>query len=537
MKLSAKWTVSNPEKMVEVFRILMTEEFNQDNSFQLKNGTFECEIEMGETPPQKAIEAMTHLGKVLEFSYNYSKKNENTKSNAEPIKQIEPAETPSVNTQPESIKEPESNGAINLAEKPEIIGKTEVEKAPETSGKIETKKDSETADKIEAEKDSESNAEDKSEKESENGPEKPPEISDKTEPAETNDDSEVVKETETGKKAKTKKTNTPDECDEKLDQIAKQCQSYVQFVAKIEFELCELPMEYRKAATEMMNALPKIKKLTIIAIEEEAQKAIPITMYTSLKIGEAIKEKFGCTKMAFFKKVLTHYHDWDKPASDEPAGSDEQEKSKSEKTEEPHPTPEVTKEPEEPQPAPEVPEEPAKSENSLEPEKPESTEPATENEPVETQADETKQNDSETESSAASVTEIKEEEPSGRIFTSLAEPTAEKKEIAGKMEGLLRQVANRTDITLTQKVRDTIKVLVPTVPISTFQNIPEYTAEILKRDTIAYDERTPFEEKEVYLQWVYISKLTAEYYYGQKRDMVQIKAKDFLDDLKRLLVK
>lgn len=444
MKLSAKWTVNNPEKMVEVFRLLMTEEFNQSNSFQLKNGVFECEIEMGEKRPQKAIESMTHIGKVLEFSYNYSvkeKKDENTKSNAEPVKQLEPAETPIINAEPEPVKEPETNGAINSVEKPEI--------------------------------------------------------SDKTEPSETNDDSEVVKETETGKKSKSKKTKTFDECDEKLAQIAKQCQSYVQFIAKIEFELCELPMEYRKAATEMMNALPKIKKLTIVAIEEEAQKAMPITMYTSLKIGEAIKGKFGCTKMAFFKKVLTHYHDWDKPNSDEPVGSDKQEKSKSEKTEEPHPTPEVAKEPEESE-EPKEPDESAKSEEASEPEK---------------------------------------SEPSGRIFTCLAEPTAEKKEIAEKMEGLLRQVANRTDITLTQKVRDTIKVLVPTVPISRFQNIPEYTAEILKRDTIAYDERTPFEEKEIYLQWVYISKLTAEYYYGQKRDMLQIKAKDFLDDLKRLLVK
>ena len=151
------------------------------------------------------------------------------------------------------------------------------------------------------------------------------------------------------------------------------------------------------------------------------------------------------------------------------------------------------------------------------------------------ESEEPKEPDESAKSEEAS--EPEKSEPSGRIFTCLAEPTAEKKEIAEKMEGLLRQVANRTDITLTQKVRDTIKVLVPTVPISTFQNIPEYTAEILKRDTIAYDERTPFEEKEIYLQWVYISKLTAEYYYGQKRDMLQIKAKDFLDDLKRLLVK
>ena len=488
MKLSAKWTVNNPEKMVEVFRLLMTEEFNQSNSFQLKNGVFECEIEMGEKRPQKAIESMTHIGKVLEFSYNYSvkeKKDENTKSNAEPVKQLEPAETPIINAEPEPVKEPETNGAINSVEKPEISGKHETEKSPEASGKFVTEKGSET------------DGEDESEKESEDGPEKPPEISDKTEPSETNDDSEVVKETETVNKSKSKKTKTFDECDEKLAHIAIQCQSYVQFIAKIEFELCELPMEYRKAATEMMNALPKIKKLTIVAIEEEAQKAMPITMYTSLKIGEAIKEKFGCTKMAFFKKVLTHYHDWDKPNSDEPVGSDKQKKSKSEKTEEPHPTPEVTKEPEESE-EPKEPDESAKSEEASEPEK---------------------------------------SEPSGRIFTCLAEPTAEKKEIAEKMEGLLRQVANRTDITLTQKVRDTIKVLVPTVPISTFQNIPEYTAEILKRDTIAYDERTPFEEKEIYLQWVYISKLTAEYYYGQKRDMLQIKAKDFLDDLKRLLVK
>lgn len=110
------------------------------------------------------------------------------------------------------------------------------------------------------------------------------------------------------------KTNEPDKCDETLNQIAKTCQNYTQFVTKIGDEILPLTFRGRKQAIVTMEALPRVEKLTLEAIEEEARKTTPITKYASARAAESIKRVYGCHKMEFFKKVLTHYHDWDEPA-------------------------------------------------------------------------------------------------------------------------------------------------------------------------------------------------------------------------------
>ena len=118
----------------------------------------------------------------------------------------------------------------------------------------------------------------------------------------------------------------------------------------------------------------------------------------------------------------------------------------------------------------------------------------------------------------------------------MLKPTADKVKAVKIMEGKLRQVEDRNDLTLKEKVSQVIHVLVPSESVAKFESMSEKTAEILQREKISYDDQTPLDEKDVYLQWSNIANLVSEFYFGHVPES-PIRAKYFLLDLKRLLVK
>ena len=118
----------------------------------------------------------------------------------------------------------------------------------------------------------------------------------------------------------------------------------------------------------------------------------------------------------------------------------------------------------------------------------------------------------------------------------MLKPAADKVKAVEIMEGKLRQVEDKNNLTLKETVSQVIHVLVPSESVAKFESMSEKTAEILQREEITYDDQTPLDEKDVYLQWSNIANLVSEFYFGHVPES-PIRAKYFLLDLKRLLVK
>lgn len=414
MQLSAKWKVTNPEKMVEVFRSLVTEEFNQSNGFRFEGDLFECKIEMAINKPQKALEAMSQIGNVLSFSYNYP---DNEKEEQDVSKVLDQ------NTQ----LEPDKNG-----QEPNQPDSGEQELDP---GKVldrNTQLESE-------EKDEESKQPDEGRKERKH-------------------------EKELDSLAKSEGANN-----DLISQIAENAVSYPDFVSKVVSRAENLSKEHAEALIEMMLVAPTVKRFTLATIETVASEKTSINSYTMLKIGEEIKGTFNCTKMDFFKKIIGFVHNWDDAA-----------------------------------PAEQTKEKPKAKDNDAKPE--------------------------DNGSLSANI------EYHDGIFPCMLKPTADKVKAVEIMEGKLRQVEDKNNLTLKEKVSQVIHVLVPSESVAKFESMSEKTAEILQREEITYDDQTPLDEKDVYLQWSNIANLVSEFYFGHVPES-PIRAKYFLLDLKRLLVK
>lgn len=414
MQLSAKWKVTNPEKMVEVFRSLVTEEFNQSNGFKFEGDLFECKIEMAINKPQKALEAMSQIGNVLSFSYNYPDNGKAELDISEELDQntqLEPDENDQEPNQPDSGEQEFDPGKV-------LDRNTQIE-----SG----------------EKDEESKQPDANQKEHDH-------------------------EKKSDSMAKSEDAN-----DDIISQIAENAVSYPDFVSKVASRAENLSKEHAAALIEMMLVAPTMKKFTLSTIETVASKKTPINSYTMLKVGDEIKGTFNCTKMDFFKKIIGFVHNWDDAA-----------------------------------PAEQTKEKPKAKDNDAKPE--------------------------DNGSLSANI------EYHDGIFPCMLKPTADKVKAVEIMEGKLRQVEDKNNLTLKEKVSQVIHVLVPSESVAKFESMSEKTAEILQREEITYDDQTPLDEKDVYLQWSNIANLVSEFYFGHVPES-PIRAKYFLLDLKRLLVK
>lgn len=414
MQLSAKWKVTNPEKMVEVFRSLVTEEFNQSNGFRFEGDLFECKIEMAINKPQKALEAMSQIGNVLSFSYNYpdnGKEELDVSEELDQHTQLEPDENDQEPNQPDSGEQEFDPGKV-------LDRNTQIE-----SG----------------EKDEESKQPDEGRK-------------------------ERKYEKELDSLAKSEGANN-----DLISQIAENAVSYLDFVSKVVSRAENLSKEHAEALIEMMLVAPTVKRFTLATIETVASEKTSINSYTMLKIGEEIKGTFNCTKMNFFKKIIGFVHNWDDAA-----------------------------------PAEQTKEKPKAKDNDAKPE--------------------------DNGSLSANI------EYHDGIFPCMLKPTADKVKAVEIMEGKLRQVEDKNNLTLKEKVSQVIHVLVPSESVAKFESMSEKTAEILQREEITYDDQTPLDEKDVYLQWSNIANLVSEFYFGHVPES-PIRAKYFLLDLKRLLVK
>ena len=70
MILSIKLDVKDQEKLMNLFRALVIDEFNVNNRFACENNRFEAEIEIGEKPPSKITNAICECGTIIMFKYN-----------------------------------------------------------------------------------------------------------------------------------------------------------------------------------------------------------------------------------------------------------------------------------------------------------------------------------------------------------------------------------------------------------------------------------------------------------------------------------
>lgn len=445
MQLSAKWKVTNPEKMVEVFRSLVTEEFNQSNGFKFEGDLFECKIEMAINKPQKALKAMSQIGNVLSFSYNYSDNEKEEQDVSEVLDgntQLEPDENGQEANESDSGKQALDPGEV-------LDGNTQLESD---------------------ENDQEPNQPDSGEQELDSG-----KVLDRNTQLESEEKDEESKQPDEGRKerkhekeldslAKSEGANN-----DLISQIAENAVSYPDFVSKVVSRAENLSKEHAAALIEMMLVAPTVKRFTLATIETVASEKTSINSYTMMKIGEEIKGTFNCTKMNFFKKIIGFVHNWDDVAPAEQT----KEKTKAKDND-------------------------AKPENN---------------------------------GSLSSSTEHYD-----GIFPCMLKPTADKVKAVEIMEGKLRQVEDKNNLTLKEKVSQVIHVLVPSESVAKFESMSEKTAEILQREEIAYDDQTPLDEKDVYLQWSNIANLVSEFYFGHVPES-PIRAKYFLLDLKRLLVK
>ncbi len=456
MQLSAKWKVTNPEKMVEVFRSLVTEEFNQSNGFKFEGDLFECKIEMAINKPQKALEAMSQIGNVLSFSYNYPDNGKAELDISEELDQntqFEPDENDQEPNQPDSGEQEFDPGKV-------LDRNTQIE-----SG----------------EKDEESKQPDANQKEHDH-------------------------EKKSDSMAKSEDAN-----DDIISQIAENAVSYPDFVSKVASRAENLSKEHAAALIEMMLAAPTVKRFTLSTIETVASKKTPINSYTMLKIGDEIKGTFNYTNKEFFKKVISFVHNWDDVAPVERTKEDpkalEEKNGQEEHMHE---------------------EEPKKQENEKESEACKETDTGNKSDD-----EQEKDNDDKPEDNGLLSANIEHHDG---IFPCMLKPTADKVKAVKIMEGKLRQVEDRNDLTLKEKVSQVIHVLVPSESVAKFESMSEKTAEILQREKISYDDQTPLDEKDVYLQWSNIANLVSEFYFGHVPES-PIRAKYFLLDLKRLLVK
>lgn len=445
MQLSAKWKVTNPEKMVEVFRSLVTEEFNQSNGFKFEGDLFECKIEMANNKPQKTLEAISQIGNVLSFSYNYpdnGKKEQDVSEVLDGNTQLEPDENGQEANESDSGKQALDPGKV-------LDGNTQLESD---------------------ENDQEPNQPDSGEQELDPG-----KVLDRNTQIESGEKDEESKQPDEGRKerkhekeldslAKSEGANN-----DLISQIAENAVSYPDFVSKVVSRAENLSKEHAEALIEMMLVAPTVKRFTLATIETVASEKTSINSYTMMKIGEEIKGTFNCTKMNFFKKIIGFVHNWDDVA-----------------------------------PAEQTKEKPKAKDNDAKPEN---------------------------NGSLSSSTEHYD-----GIFPCMLKPTADKVKAVEIMEGKLRQVEDKNNLTLKEKVSQVIHVLVPSESIAKFESMSEKTAEILQREEIAYDDQTPLDEKDVYLQWSNIANLVSEFYFGHVPE-TPIRAKYFLLDLKRLLVK
>ena len=250
MQLSAKWKVTNPEKMVEVFRSLVTEDFNQSNGFKFEGDLFECKIEMAINKPHKALKAMSQIGNVLSFSYNYpdnEKEEQDVSEVLDQNTQLEPDKNAQEPNQPDSGEQELDPGKV-------LDRNTQIE-----SG----------------EKDEESKQPDANQKEHDH-------------------------EKKSDSMAKSEDAN-----DDIISQIAENAVSYTDFVSKVVSRTENLSKEHAAALIEMMLAAPTVKRFTLSTIETVASKKTPINSYTMLKIGDEIKGTFNYTNKEFFKKIHT----------------------------------------------------------------------------------------------------------------------------------------------------------------------------------------------------------------------------------------
>lgn len=456
MQLSAKWKVTNPEKMVEVFRSLVTEEFNQSNGFKFEGDLFECKIEMAINKPQKALKAMSQIGNVLSFSYNYpdnEKEEQDVSEVLDQNTQLEPDKNGQEPNQPDSGEQELDSGKV-------LDRNTQIE-----SG----------------EKDEESKQPDANQKEHDH-------------------------EKKSDSMAKSEDAN-----DDIISQIAENAVSYTDFVSKVVSRTENLSKEHAAALIEMMLAAPTVKRFTLSTIETVASKKTPINSYTMLKIGDEIKGTFNYTNKEFFKKVISFVHNWDDVAPVERTKEDpkafEEKNGQEEHMHE---------------------EEPKKQETEKESEACKKTDTGNKSDD-----EQEKDNDDKPEDNGLLSANIEHHDG---IFPCMLKPTADKVKAVEIMEGKLRQVEDKNNLTLKEKVSQVIRVLVPSESVAKFESMSEKTAEILQREEIAYDDQTPLDEKDVYLQWSNIANLVSEFYFGHVPE-TPIRAKYFLLDLKRLLVK
>lgn len=456
MQLSAKWKVTNPEKMVEVFRSLVTEEFNQSNGFKFEGDLFECKIEMVINKPQKALEAMSQIGNVLSFSYNYpdnGKEELDVSEELDQNTQLEPDENNQEPNQPDSGKQEFDPGKV-------LDRNTQIE-----SG----------------EKDEESKQPDANQKEHDH-------------------------EKKSDSMAKSEDAN-----DDIISQIAENAVSYPDFVSKVASRAENLSKEHAAALIEMMLVAPTMKKFTLSTIETVASKKTPINSYTMLKVGDEIKGTFNYTNKEFFKKVMSFVHNWDDVAPVEQTKEDpkafEEKNGQEEHMHE---------------------EEPKKQETEKESEACKKTDTGNKSDD-----EQEKNNDDKPEDNGLLSANIEHHDG---IFPCMLKPAADKVKAVEIMEGKLRQVEDKNNLTLKEKVSQVIHVLVPSESVAKFESMSEKTAEILQREEITYDDQTPLDEKDVYLQWSNIANLVSEFYFGHVPES-PIRAKYFLLDLKRLLVK
>lgn len=296
-----------------------------------------------------------------------------------------------------------------------------------------------------------------------------------------------------------------------ISQIAENAVSYTDFVSKVVSRTENLSKEHAAALIEMMLVAPTVKRFTLATIETVASKKTPINSYTMLKIGDEIKGTFNYTNKEFFKKVISFVHNWDDVAPVERTKEDQKAfEEKNGQDEHMHE------------------EEPKKQETEKESEACKKTDTGNKSDD-----EQEKNNDDKPEDNGLLSANIEHHDG---IFPCMLKPAADKVKAVKIMEEKLRQVEDRNDLTLKEKVSQVIHVLVPSESVAKFESMSEKTAEILQREKISYDDQTPLEEKDVYLQWSNIANLVSEFYFGHVPES-PIRAKYFLLDLKRLLVK
>ncbi len=340
MILSAKWKVTTPEKMVEVFRSLVTEEFNQANGFKFEGELFECKIEMAINKPQKALETMSQIGDVLSFSYNYPDNGKEELDIGEELDQntqLEEAENDQESNQPDPGKQEPDIGEV-LDQNTQL---EEAENDQESNQPDPGKQEPDIGEALDQNTQLESDGNDQEPNQPDSGEQELDlgKVLDGNTQLESGEKDEESKQPDEGRKerkhekeldslAKSEGTNN-----DLISQIAENSVSYLDFTSKVASRAENLSKEHAAALIEMMLVAPTVKRFTLATIETVASEKTPINSYTMLKIGDEIKGTFNCTKMDFFKKVIGFVHNWDdvmpaKQIKEDPKAFEESSKEK-----------------------------------------------------------------------------------------------------------------------------------------------------------------------------------------------------------------